>query len=626
MAILTASNLTKSYGHFDIFDSVSLEIPHQAKIALVGPNGSGKTSLLRILLGLEQPTGGTVQRAKRMRMGYLPQHADLPGAGTLWEAMIEVFASLRAQAAELRQLEAAMAAPATRDESLQRYGKVLEAYELAGGYSFEHRVKYVLSGLGFEERDFTCPVAQLSGGQQTRALLARLLLEEPNLLLLDEPTNHLDLAGIEWLEGYLRTWKDSLVVVAHDRAFLDATVDRVWDLAWGTLEAYRGNYSAYAAQKAERQARQNTEFERQQRFIAKTEDFIARNIAGQRTRQAKGRQKRLDSVERIEQVREHRPMGFSLGDVARSGDLVVGLYDLVVGYSRRRPLVSVDELELRRGQRVALLGPNGSGKTTLLRTILGEIRALSGAVRIGANVHPGYLAQGYSDLEPDKTALETILDAKPMPISRARSLLGRYRFSGDDIFKPIADLSGGEQARIALAILALQGANLLILDEPSNHLDIPSQEVLQEVLGSFPGTMLIVTHDRYLIKTMSARVWAIEDGTLHEFEEGYQEFRSWQVQRQQEAREKAEPRTSTRAHEHQARKAAEREAARLARRQTELEDAIRELEARLTRLENQLAAASQMRAVERVHELGTEYGQVEAELNTLLATWTDTKV
>ena len=623
MAILTASNLAKSYGQFDIFDGISLEVPHSSKIALIGPNGSGKTTLLRLVLGLESPTAGSVQRAKKIRFGYLPQHADLNGNGTLWDEMLMVFAGLRAQADQLRQIEQDLSTDGAGEETLDRYGSLLEAFELAGGYTYERRIAHVLTGLGFAERDFTRPVSQLSGGQQTRALLARLLLEEPDLLVLDEPTNHLDLAGIEWLEGYLGSWKDSLIVVAHDRAFLDATVNRVWELASGSLETYRGNYSAYALQREERRARQDMNFRRQQHAIARTEDFIARNIAGQRSRQAQGRQKRLDRVERLEKGREYQPMSLSLGQVARSGDLVVGLYDLQVGYEPQWPLIHVDELELRRGQRIALLGPNGSGKTTLLKTIMGRLRPLAGRVRIGVNVHSGYLAQGYTNLRPELSALDTILDAQDMPIGEARSLLGRYRFSGDDVFKPVGDLSGGEQARIALAILALRGANLLILDEPTNHLDIPSQEVLQDVLASFPGTLLIVTHDRYLINTMEAQVWALDDRTLHPFKQGYQQYRDWLAQRREDGRQGDPSGGSSRVVERDARRASEREAERLARRQAALEAAIHALEARLAHLENQLAAASQQQAVQSVTRLGAEYSEVQQKLNTLLAAWTD---
>jgi ATP-binding cassette subfamily F protein 3 len=623
MSVLTASDLAKSYGPQDVFEGVALEIPKGAKIALVGPNGSGKTTLLRILAGLEQPTAGVVHRARDLGVAYLPQHADFRGAGTLWEAMLEVFADLRAQAAQLRCLEAAMTDPGAREEALEQYGEAQEAFELAGGYTYEQRIGQVLSGLGFDEEDFRRPVAQLSGGQKTRALLARLLLEEPDLLLLDEPTNHLDLAGVEWLEGYLKAWEGAVIVVAHDRAFLDAIVDRVWELAWGGLEQYRGNYSAYAIQKAERQALQQAEYERQQQFIDRTEEFIRRHMAGQRTRQAQGRQKRLERVERIERPREYRPLSLDLGKTARSGDLVLGFYDLVVGYEPAAPLFTIDEFELRRGQCVALLGPNGSGKTTLLRTLLGEIDPLAGRVRVGASVQVGYFAQGHAGLDPEKTAVETILETREMTVGEARGLLGRYRFSGDDAFKRIGALSGGEQARVALAVLTLQGANVLILDEPTNHLDIPSQEVLQEALAGFDGTLLIVTHDRYLISRLATHVWAIEDGQLWAFKEGYEAYQAWRARRRQEKRTQravSQERTE-REREREMQKAAQREEARRVRQQTELEDSIHQLEARKAQLEAQLAAASEQQQVERVAQLGAEYNQVEAELSELLGAW-----
>jgi len=624
MSILTASNLAKSYGPQDVFEDVSFDIPHGAKIALVGPNGSGKTTLLHLLVGLEEPTVGAVHRAKALRIAYLPQQADFSSTGTLWKAMLEVFADLRAQAAELRRLEVAMARPDADGEALQRYGRALEAFELAGGYTYEQRIGQVLSGLGFDERDFQRPVAQLSGGQKTRVLLARLLLEEPDLLLLDEPTNHLDLAGIEWLENYLKTWKGAVVVVAHDRAFLDAVVAGVWELEWGRLEQYRGNYSAYTAQKAERLALQQVQHERQRQFIARTEEFIRRNIAGQRGREAKGRQKRLARIERIGRPREYGPMTLTLGDAARSGDLVVGLYDLAVGYGPAAPLFAAEEFELRRGQRVALLGPNGSGKTTLVRTVLGQVPPLAGRVRIGANVHLGYFSQGHVDLVLERTVLETILDTGDLTTGEARNLLARYRFSGEDVFKRVGDLSGGEQARVALAVLALQGANALILDEPTNHLDIPSQEVLQEVLAGFGGTLLVVTHDRYLIRRLATCVWAIEDGQLWEFKQGYDEYHDWEARRRQQRRTSQERRARTdRARAREARRAVQREAARQALRQAELEGTIQHLEVRRAQLEAQLAVASEQQQVERVRQLGAEYRQVEAELDALLAAWTE---
>ncbi|MBU0705584.1 MAG: ATP-binding cassette domain-containing protein [Chloroflexi bacterium] len=625
MSILTAHNLAKSFGPQDIFESLSLEVPHGAKIALVGSNGSGKTTLLHLIAGLEEPTAGAVHRARGLRVAYLPQQADFPGAGTLHAAMLQVFADLEAQAAELRRLETAMADPITCEEALQRYGRATEAFELAGGYTYEQRIEQVLSGLGFDEVDSHRPVAQLSGGQKTRALLARLLLEEPDLLLLDEPTNHLDLAGIEWLEGYLKAWPGAVVVVAHDRAFLDAVIERVWELEWGRLEQYRGNYTAYAAQRAERITLQQVEYERQQQSIAHTEDFIRRNIAGQRGREAKGRQKRLARLERIEQPRERQPLNLDLGNVVRSGDLVLGLYDLVAGYDPAAPLLTVQELELRRGQRVALLGPNGSGKTTLARTILGEIPPLAGEVRVGASVHPGYFAQGHADLDVEKSVIETILDGSELGIGEARNLLARYLFSGDDVFKRVADLSGGEQARVALAVLALRGANLLILDEPTNHLDILSQEVFQDALAEFGGTLLHVTHDRYLIRRLATCVWAIEDGQVWEFGEGYDEYHEWQERRRQKERaRREEARGQTeRERAREASKAAQREAAREARRQAERERAIHQMEARLTQLGADLAVASEQQAVEQVRRLGVEYAGVKGELDALLEDWVD---
>jgi ATP-binding cassette subfamily F protein 3 len=624
MSVLSASNLAKSYGPHDVFVGVSCDIPHGAKIALVGPNGSGKTTLLRLLVGLEQPTAGTVHRAKGLHIAYLPQRADFSSADTLWEEMLEAFADLRAQAAELRRLEEAMAHPGTREEALQRYGPAVEAFELARGYTYEQRIEQVLTGLSFDEDDFRRPVAQLSGGQKTRALLARLLLEAPDLLLLDEPTNYLDLAGIEWLESYLKAWNGAVVVVAHDRAFLDAVVEGVWELEWGRLERYRGDYSAYVAQKAERLALQQAGYERQQRFIAQTEEFIHRNIAGQRSREAKGRRTRLARLDRIERPQEYNPLDIALGDVARSGDLVLGLYDLAVGYQPADPLFVAQEFELRRGQCVALLGPNGSGKTTLVRTVLSQIPPLAGRVRTGASVQLGYFAQGYADLVPEKGVLETILENSDLSPGQARDLLARYRFTGDDVFKRVDDLSGGEQARVALAVLALQGANFLILDEPTNYLDILSQEVLQDVLAGFGGTLLIVTHDRYLIRKLATCVWAIADGRMWEFADGYDAYRDWQEQQRQLRRELQQSGVGTeRQREREIRKAMQREAVRQARRQAELEQTIHQLEMRRAKLEAQLAAASEQQKVERVRQLGAEYGQVEAELDALLAAWVD---
>jgi ATP-binding cassette subfamily F protein 3 len=622
MSIVTVTDLAKSYGAQDVFEGFSFEIAHGAKIALVGPNGSGKTTLLRLVAGLDQPDAGQVHRMRGLRIGYLPQQARLEGEGTLWEAMEEAFSDVKDQASKLRRLEAAMADPQRADAALEQYGPLLEAFELAGGYTYPTRIEQVLTGLGFLPDDFHAPLAHLSGGQRTRGVLARLLLEDPGLLLLDEPTNHLDLEGIEWLEGYLKGWQGAVVVVAHDRAFLDQVAEQVWEVSFGRLTTYRGNYSHYAAQREEQVARQMALYERQKAEIARTEDYIRRYMAGQRTRQAQGRKKRLERVERLERPREAQTMHLDLGQPLRSGDLVLGLYDVAVGYEPQAPLFTVEEAELRRGQRVALLGPNGSGKTTLLRAVLGEIEPLGGRMRIGAGVRPGYFAQAHAGLDRTKTVLDTILDAGLPGVGRARDLLGRYRFSGDTVLKRVGDLSGGEQARVALAVLAMQGANFLLLDEPTNHLDIPSQEILQDVLQAFQGTVLLVAHDRYLIRALATQVWAIETDRLWVFGEGYDEYRTWLAERQAEAAaSRPERQHSQRDDERAARRLAERAVARRARQREEVEQTIQHLEDRLAQLETQLSAASTAQAVEEVAELGEEYRQVQTELDAQLRRW-----
>jgi ATP-binding cassette subfamily F protein 3 len=620
MSIVTAKELAKSYGAQDVFWGVSLQIAKGDKIALVGPNGTGKTTLLRILAGLETPTAGRVHRARNLRIGYLPQEAELPSQRTLYDEMLTVFADLQAQQAELRHLEQQMADAVLREEAIERYGEALQAFELAGGYRYESEIKMVLAGLGFPEGEQHQPLSILSGGQKTRALLAKLLLSEPDLLLLDEPTNHLDLAATQWLEEYLANWKGSLVVVAHDRYFLDEVVGKVWELAFGRLEDYPGNYSRYSMLRAERLERRLTEYEAQQKYTAKTEDFIRRYKAGQRTKEAQGRQKRLDRMPRLERPREAKKISLSIKTDLRGADRVLVTEDLAIGYQLSGALFTCPDLCLRRGQRTALLGPNGSGKTTFLKTILGEVPPLAGLIQIGENVKSGYLAQAHEGLDTENTVLNEILEGHNLPLEKARGFLGRFLFSGDDVFKPVGDLSGGERSRLALAKLTLEGANFLLLDEPTNHLDIASQEILEEVLANFDGTILLVSHDRYLINALATQVWVIKDGELRAYDGNYSDYeeqrsRGARKQRSKEAREQRSKEAKGRRQEAKGKEQA-----------AELEEDIAILEARLAVLSEELVMASAAQDVESLRELGLEYQRVDEELQQLLAQWAEAGV
>src|SRR5512136_950230 len=531
MSILTAHHIVKSYGAHDVLRDVALSLAHGQRAALVGPNGAGKTTLLHILAGMEEPSSGAVHRARGQTIGFLPQHADqeLNEATTLHDLMRSVFARLDRLSAHMRELEQALADPDQHDAAMEKYSKIAEQFEHAGGYTFELRIEQVLSGVGFDLGDLNKPVNILSGGQKTRALLARLILLDPDVLLLDEPTNHLDVSAVEWLEATLRDYRGALILVSHDRYFIDAVADTVWDMQAGQIEAYRGNYTDFLIQREERLDFQAKEYERQREFIAKEEEYIRRNIAGQNTRQAQGRRTRLDRLKQssdlIKRPETRKTMRFQLSSQPRSGDIVLRARNLLVGYQDdRKVLLACEQLFLYRNQRVAIWGPNGAGKSTFLKTVLGQIPPLDGEIELGSSVKVGYYAQAHEMLDPADSVLNAILEVQSMPVSKARGLLGSYLFSGDTIDKPIGTLSGGERGRVALAVLSLEGANVLLLDEPTNHLDLDSQEVLQDALADFDGTLLLVTHDRYLVDALATHVWAIEDNRIAAYEGNYSEF------------------------------------------------------------------------------------------------------
>jgi ATP-binding cassette subfamily F protein 3 len=633
MSILTGKHLAKAFGDNDIFDAVTVDIPHGARIALVGPNGAGKTTLLRILAGLDTPSQGKVSRAKGLRVELLPQEAELSLAGeqTLWDEMIIVFADLIAQEEKLQQMAEGLAANTHHGDLLEEYGHAQSHFEGMGGYEYPTRIRQVLGGLGFDEDDQRRPISQLSGGQKTRALLARLLLEDPDLLILDEPTNHLDIQAIEWLERWLRNFKGALLIVSHDRYFMDSVVEHVWELIFGQLEEYRGNYSQYVRQREERHTHLLGEYERQQTMVSKQQDYIDRNIAGQNTRQAQGRRKRLERYLRDEAIarpRQQRVMRVNLQTRQRSGEQVLMTDNLVIGYHDDKvPLFKVPDILLLRGECAALIGPNGAGKSTFLKTILGQLAPLSGQSALGAGVEIGYFAQAHEGLDPARTVLDEILSVKNLPISQARSYLASFLFSADDVYKPVEALSGGERGRVALAKLALSGANLLLLDEPTNHLDIPSQEILEAVLADFEGTILLVSHDRYLIQDLATQIWALDvprraadGGTQMAVYPGpYAEYLAWREGRVIPATGqtgKAQGKTAPVPAARPALSAFERK-----KRLTQVEETIHKLEIALVNLSGGLEAASSAGDVADVTRLGEEYATTERQLASLMEEW-----
>jgi ATP-binding cassette subfamily F protein 3 len=671
MSLLSAVKLAKSFGPNDIFQDVSLSISQRARIGLVGPNGVGKTTLLRILLGLEDPSGGEVQRARGVRLGYLPQNASLDSGTTVWRECLDLFADLIAIQTRLTELEQLMSSGqdgANIDAAVASYGKLQAEFERQGGYTIETRIRQTLTGLGFTPADFDRPVTQLSGGQRTRAFLAKLLLSDPDILLLDEPTNHLDIAAIEWLESYLREWRGAVMLISHDRYFLDQVVNTIIEMTPAT-HLYHGNYSAYLDQRQERWERVMQLYEAETERMEKDLDYIKRNIAGQNVRQARGRLRRLSreveafqslgfegaqgknwaeisgeadvsehmlSVEEAEKgIHSLRPpsnrppqLKLHLKASARSGDLVLRTRGLQVGYQDEgRPLFSAPDLTLLRRECAGVIGPNGAGKSTFLKTLLGQIPPLAGEVIMGANLHIGYFAQAHEGLHPDRTLMQEIEAVAPeLRPGEIRDYLAKFLFTGDDVFKKVEVLSGGERGRLALACLERSDANLLLLDEPTNHLDLPSQEILQTVLADFGGTILLVSHDRYLIDALSTQIWEVDpdQAALRVFDGTYTEYRAVRQSEGEAARQQVAAQKAAVQQETIPGRSAQR--AGNTNKERQRRQRLVDLEAEISAIEDQIRQVS--RKLENppadpgvVYRLGQEYEQLHQTLDERLEEW-----
>ncbi|QRG68174.1 ABC-F family ATP-binding cassette domain-containing protein [Brevibacillus choshinensis] len=543
MILLQAEHIEKTYGIETILQDISLQIQTGERVGLVGVNGAGKSTLMKILAGELSYDSGTIRIPKEVSLGYLAQNGGLESERSIWDEMMSVFTHLQQEEKELRELEAKMGDPAVIADD-KRYQQILESYSLRseafkekGGYSYEGSIRGVLHGLRFADMDYQTQIRTLSGGQKTRLALAKLLLQSPTILLLDEPTNYLDIETLTWLETYLQNYQGAILVVSHDRYFLDKLVTIVYEIERHRATRYVGNYSRFLDQKAARLEQELKRFEKQQEEIAKLEDFIARNIArATTTKRAQSRRKTLEKIDRLDKpIMNNKSVHFSFEVSKMSGNIVMKAANVAIGYPDA-VLSRGLTFEIEREERVALVGPNGIGKSTLLKTIVGQLNALKGDVQFGSNVTIGYYDQEHRNLNVSNTVLGEIWDEYPQMLEKdVRTLLGNFLFSGDDVQKRISDLSGGERARVSLAKLMLKQANFLIFDEPTNHLDIYSKEVLENALYDYPGTILFVSHDRYFLNKIASRVLELSPNGVTNYLGNYDYY----VEKKQELAEMA---------------------------------------------------------------------------------------
>lgn len=540
--LLQTQNVTRRFGGEVLFSGITFEIKDNARIGLVGRNGAGKSTLLKIIGDIEAPDEGQVIKRKDLTIGFLDQHGGLESDRSIWNEMLEIFRPILEIEQRMRDLEVKMADSNQMNEHeseslYKEYNRLQETFDRRNGYGYRSEIKMVLHGFQFFEEDYDMPIAHLSGGQKTRLSLAKLLLEKRDLLILDEPTNHLDIDTLSWLETYLMNYNGALVIVSHDRYFLDKLTTETYEMNFGQLDYFKGNYSAYLEEKAARYEKQQKDFEKQQKEIADMEDFIARNLArASTTRRAQSRRKQLEKIDRISQPKgSERAAYFAFTPERESGNVVLQGKELSVGYKPDTVLSEKINLDIRKGDTIALIGPNGIGKSTLLKTLVNKIPPMAGEVALGTKVDIGYYEQEQENLTRNKSVLNEVWDDHPLLNEETiRTFLGSFLFTGEDVEKSISSLSGGERARVSIAKLALNHDNFLVLDEPTNHLDIDSKEVLENALIDFEGTLLFVSHDRYFINRLANKIIEIEpDGAtlylgdydyfLHKKEELYEQ-------------------------------------------------------------------------------------------------------
>jgi ATP-binding cassette, subfamily F, member 3 len=635
MILLQLNQLYKYYGADIILSNIKLEVQTRDRIALVGRNGTGKSTLLKIISGNLTYDSGDIIKPKDVKIGYLAQDTGLESNLSIWEEMLSVFSKLRQQEQTLRALEMKMSSP-TIIKNEAEYERVLKDYDLLqvqfkenGGYQFEADIRSVLHGLNFQSFDYDTKISNLSGGQKTRLALGKLLLSKPDILILDEPTNHLDIETLSWLEQYLQGYDGAILIVSHDRYFLDKVVNQVYEMSRKEITKYPGNYSSYLERKAENYERDMKQFEKQQDEVAKLQDFIQRNIVrATTTKRAQSRRKKLEKMELMD-----RPLGneksasFSFDIEKQSGNEVLNVHSLSIGYGQ--DIISKDvSMRLTRSESIALVGPNGVGKSTLLKTIIKKLPPLEGEIKYGTNVSIGYYDQQQADLISNKRVLNEIWDDYPLKSEKdIRTVLGNFLFSGDDVLKIVSTLSGGEKARLALAKLMLQKANLLILDEPTNHLDLDSKEILENALVEYPGTILFVSHDRYFINRIASKVIELNKDGATEYLGDYDYYVEKKLEQQElKELEENQHQVTTPAKQEKSGYQQDKEAKRLERQRLrrieEIENKIEALEQTMEKNEQLLCVPEIFQDHEKSLEIQQENEKLKLDLDNLMEEWT----
>lgn len=638
MILLQVQQVARYFGADTLFENVSLDVSDNSRIALVGRNGVGKSTLLKMIIGNESPDAGQITKKKGLTIGYLAQNTGLESDKTIYAEMLSVFERLQIMERNLHEMEAKIADPGADHSSsaysqlLNQYDQLLHDFEEQNGYGYEAEVRSVLHGFHFEQEDYDRKISSLSGGQKTRLALAKLLLEQRDLLILDEPTNHLDIDTLTWLEGYVQNYKGALLIVSHDRYFLDRIVNEVYEISHHHSSYYKGNYSAYIDQKAERLRQDWKNYEKQQAEISKLEDFVNKNLVrASTTKRAQSRRKQLEKMERLERPEgDEKGPHFKFTADSQSGNIVLTVKDAAIGYDGRI-ISSPINIDLRKNQVMAIVGPNGIGKSTLLKSVLGQIPFVKGSSEFGTNVKVGYYDQEQHNLHDKKTVLNELWDDHPTtPEKDIRSILGSFLFIGDDVSKVVHNLSGGEKARLLLTKLAMKHDNFLILDEPTNHLDIDSKEVLENAVMDFNGTVLFVSHDRYFINKVATCVLEIAPQGSTLYLGDYDYYLEKKAEQEEIAAAKSTAETpienspkevSTGKVSYQQGKERQKQERRLKRSVEEFEQLVEKLDAQKNDLENQMSSPENYNDLEKMGELQAKLQEISKKLAEAEENW-----